>query len=447
MIRITRARGARFRARTDRRAGSGARSSRAPSPGTSWHRRRAAGCSSRTAARTRSPSSTATRPRGKRKVIGHVNLTASICNAPDRTRHFQPRGPGRLEGRQAAVRDELLLLGEPGRPAGHRHRQGGRRLPAQRQLEVEADPQLPAPPEDRRRAPGRRASRSTPRGDGAPDPTSAFPNQMQSIVIRGNQAYLPNIAASPSGPLRFNVDDAGVRERARRSAHRNDPRCRARRSSHNLHLGARQPEPGKKKLFFANLWGIGFTKQSGAGTGYAVSSGSDLLVKVNVAADGKLTNTVDADTTRYIDLNDPANPATAGNNAGKFPQGIVMNRAGTRAYVVELRVPQRVGRRSHTGSRRGRDPHRGAARARLDRGDRGRGRRDVLLLARVLQPARGCDCLHLGAPVERGLAGLLELSLRGADRRRSSGPSARGRASRCRSTRPSTRRTGTSSAS
>ena len=42
-------------------------------------------------------------------------------------------------------------------------------------------------------------------GDGVPDPTSAFPNQMQSIVVHGNQAYLPNIAASPSGPLRFNV--------------------------------------------------------------------------------------------------------------------------------------------------------------------------------------------------------------------------------------------------
>ena len=67
-----------------------------------------------------------------------------------------------------------------------------------------------------------------------------------------------------------------------------------------------------------------------------VSSGSDLLVKVNVDADGKLTNTVDADTTRYIDLNDPANPATSGDNAGKFPQGIVINKKGTRAYVVNF---------------------------------------------------------------------------------------------------------------
>jgi cytochrome c peroxidase len=104
----------------------------------------------------------------------------------------------------------------------------------------------------------------------------------------------------------------------------------------NLHLGARQPEPNKKKLFFANAWAIAFTRQSGAAFGYVVSAGSDLLVKVNVDATGKLTNTVDADTTRYIDLNDPVNPATAGDKAGKQPQGIAINRAGNRAYVVNF---------------------------------------------------------------------------------------------------------------
>jgi cytochrome c peroxidase len=104
----------------------------------------------------------------------------------------------------------------------------------------------------------------------------------------------------------------------------------------NLHLGARQPEPGKRKLFFANPWAIGFKKRSGASSAYVVSSGSDLLVKVNVSAAGKLTNSVDADTTRYINLNDPANPATAGEKAGKFPQGIAINKSGTRAYVVNF---------------------------------------------------------------------------------------------------------------
>ena len=41
-------------------------------------------------------------------------------------------------------------------------------------------------------------------------------------MIKGNHAYLPNIAASPTGPLRFNVDTqafvnviGGVRRRLR----------------------------------------------------------------------------------------------------------------------------------------------------------------------------------------------------------------------------------------
>src|SRR4029079_328566 len=67
-----------------------------------------------------------------------------------------------------------------------------------------------------------------------------------------------------------------------------------------------------------------------------VSAGSDLLVKIRVAADGRVAFTNDADTTRYIDLNNPADPATAGANAGKNPQGIVVNAAGTRAYVTNF---------------------------------------------------------------------------------------------------------------
>ena len=60
------------------------------------------------------------------------------------------------------------------------------------------------------------------------------------------------------------------------------------------------------------------------------------MVKVNVAADGKLNFTVDGNTTRYIDLNDPDNPLTAGANAGKNPLGIVINDAGTRAYTMNF---------------------------------------------------------------------------------------------------------------
>src|SRR5439155_20159110 len=40
--------------------------------------------------------------------------------------------------------------------------------------------------------------------------------------------------------------------------------------------------------------------------------------------------------TRYIDLNDPTNPATMGANAGKNPQGIAINSTATRAYVANF---------------------------------------------------------------------------------------------------------------
>jgi cytochrome c peroxidase len=67
-----------------------------------------------------------------------------------------------------------------------------------------------------------------------------------------------------------------------------------------------------------------------------VSAASDLLVKVNVSVAGELAFTVDDDTTRYIDLNDPDNTATAGANAGKNPLGIIITDDGNTAYVMNF---------------------------------------------------------------------------------------------------------------
>ena len=168
-------------------------------------------------------------------------------------------------------------------------------------------------------------------GDGDPEPTIAFPNQLQSIVIRGDRAYLPNIAASPESPLQFqNSTEAFVNVINGVGAGGSDG------AALNLHLGARDPEPGKKKLFFANQWAIAFATQTGPGAAYTVAAGSDLLVKLNVDAVGGLSFTVDGDTTRYIDLNDPEEPATSGENAGKNPRGIVITADGAFAYVVNF---------------------------------------------------------------------------------------------------------------
>jgi hypothetical protein len=158
---------------------------------------------------------------------------------------------------------------------------------------------------------------------------------------------LPNIAASPSDPLRFNVDtqaflniidgvNGNTQTDASLSKFSPGVSPSGNKIGPNLHIGAQKPEAGKKTLFFANPWGIAFTTQSGRGTAYVVSAASDLLVKVNVAGDGTISFTGGPTTTRYIDLNDPTNPATSGANAGKNPQGIVINDAGTTAYVANF---------------------------------------------------------------------------------------------------------------
>jgi YVTN family beta-propeller protein len=331
VIRITRASGRRFRAKPDRRAGRKGAILTGAEP---WNvvispdgRRVFVANSSQDTITVID----ATRPRGKRKVIGHVNLQRSRCNDPDRNRHFQPRGLAVTKNSKRLLVTGFLSFTKTG---GRQGEDTGKEGVVCR-LNVKT--------RSKRIRGYRPASRTTiapqptgfavdANGDGAPDPTSAFPNQLQSIVIRGNQAYLPNIAASPSGPLKFNVDTqafVNVLDGVRRGS----PIDASGNKFINLHLGAQEPETGKTKLFFANPWAIAFSNQGGAGIGYVVSAGSDLLVKVNVGADGKLSNTVDANTTRYIDLNDPANPATNGNTAGKNPQGIVINRRGTRAYV------------------------------------------------------------------------------------------------------------------
>jgi YVTN family beta-propeller protein len=275
------------------------------------------------------------RGRGKRRksgprVLGNVKLPGSACNR-DRNFHFQPRGLAVTKNsRKLYVTSFLAFTKLGGRQGDDAGKQGlvcrlniktkSKKIRAYRPRALVAlAPQVTGFTVDAT-------------GDGVPDATAAFPNQLQSIVIHGNQAYLPNIAASPDGPLRFNVDTQAFVNVIDNVSGSQQADASASKFL-NLHLGARNPEQGKKRLFFANVWAMAFTNRSGPGAAYVVSSGSDLLVKVGVDGAGKLGLTVDADTTRYIDLNDPANPATAGDNAGKNPQGIVINKAGTTAYV------------------------------------------------------------------------------------------------------------------
>ncbi len=262
-----------------------------------------------------------------RGIIGHVDLRNSLANDPDRARHFQPRGLAvTLDNTKLYVTRFLSFTKASGRQGDDNGKEGLVAVLNINTASILISDYSVA-----------RTVALAPRITGFKFPgltndTAAFPNQLQSIVIRGDRAYLPNIAASPSGPLRFNLDThafvnviSGVTG--------NTP---SDLGSTNLHLGARDPEPGKRRIFFANPWAIAFTTQSGAGNAYVASAASDALVKLNVDASGNLAFTTDTDTTRYIDLNDPTSPSTTAANAGKNPQGIAITSSGGLAYVANF---------------------------------------------------------------------------------------------------------------
>ncbi len=268
------------------------------------------------------------------RVVGHVDLRNSLANDPDRSRSFQPRGLAVSVDSTKLYVTRFLSYTKPGGRQGDDFGKEG--LVAVLDIDTAssnlADYRVArtvtlAPQITGFRFPGQT---NPPAGD-----TAAFPNQLQSVVLRGNQAYLPNIAASPSGPLRFNLDTHAFVS-VIDGINGTTPVDAGAARFLNLHLGARDPEPGKRRVFFANPWAMAFTSQSGVGSAYVVSAASDVLVKLTVAADGSLAFTVDANTTRFIDLNDPDNPATSGAKAGKNPQGIAITSDGTRAYVANF---------------------------------------------------------------------------------------------------------------
>jgi YVTN family beta-propeller protein len=262
-----------------------------------------------------------------RQIIGDVNLRNSLCNANDPNRHFQPRGLAVTQDNKRLYVTRFLSFTKRGGVQGDDNGREG--VVCRLDINTNSINITDYVPRARIKLAAQAVNEFDTNGDGTPDPAAAFPNQLQSIVIRDGHAYLPNIAASPSRPLRFSADTQAFVNRIDGISGRESDA-----GALNLHLGAREPEPGKKKLFFANLWAIAFTTRSGAGTAYAVSAGSDLLVKLNVAANGTLSFTTDENTTRYIDLNDPNNPATSGANAGKNPLGIAINNASKTAYVM-----------------------------------------------------------------------------------------------------------------
>ena len=152
------------------------------------------------------------------------------------------------------------------------------------------------------------------------DPTFAYPNQLQSIVLKNGRGYLPNVAASPEGPVKFNVDT-----QAFLSVFDVAAKSELSGGTINLHAAVKT-QTFTPKLFVANPWAIAFEHASNEG--YVVSAASDVLVKITLDDSGVPTVVslpAEGDTTRVHTI-----------EVHKNPRGIVVNNADTRAYVYNF---------------------------------------------------------------------------------------------------------------
>jgi YVTN family beta-propeller protein len=146
-------------------------------------------------------------------------------------------------------------------------------------------------------------------------PTGAYPNQLNSVAIKGPFAYLPNTGSSPNGPVRFDVNTQSLLSVINRSTNLDAG------LTINMHRAVADQVAGNK-LFITQPWTMAF--KHGADEGYVVSAASNVVVKVTLGAGGAPTVALDPlDPTRVLEI-----------GVGKNPRGIVVNPADTRAYVM-----------------------------------------------------------------------------------------------------------------
>jgi YVTN family beta-propeller protein len=172
------------------------------------------------------------------------------------------------------------------------------------------------------------------------NPTKAFPNLLEAIVIKGNRAYVPGTCSSPNGPFRFNVN---VQSCLSVIDIVQDVEAQP---SFNMNDGVNF-EPVGVKLFNTNPLAIAFKRN--ANEGFAVIAATNRLLRVELDAQG--VPTINAPTAPLppgdpgnivrIELKDPVeildpDPNDNLTKGGKNPRGVVVNSTGARAYVMDF---------------------------------------------------------------------------------------------------------------
>jgi YVTN family beta-propeller protein len=151
----------------------------------------------------------------------------------------------------------------------------------------------------------------------AMDPQGAFPNQLASIVTRGNRVFIPNIGAGPEPPVRFNVNVQALVHVVNR-----DPLAENTAAHVNLNdqiadeTQPANPTESLDRIFGNDLVAIDGTRDGS--TFLIVSRGGNVVLRASADANGVLSLGA-PDVVRF--------------QVGNLPNGVVITRDGTRAYV------------------------------------------------------------------------------------------------------------------
>ena len=165
--------------------------------------------------------------------------------------------------------------------------------------------------------------------------TGAFPNLLESIVIRGNLAYISNTCSSPNGPFRFNVNVQSC------LAVIDTTRDVEAFPTLNMNAGVNF-EPAGKKLFNTNPFMVAFKRS--AAEGFVALGATNRLLRVTVDGTGAASinppaGAQDPDNIVRIELKDPQESLQDDPEdliGGHNPRGVVVNSTDTRAYVMDF---------------------------------------------------------------------------------------------------------------
>jgi YVTN family beta-propeller protein len=168
--------------------------------------------------------------------------------------------------------------------------------------------------------------------------TGAFPNLLESIIVRGNFAYVSGTCSSPNGPFRFNVN---VQSCLSIIDTTRDAEAFGAGTTLNMNVGVNFEKVGVK-LFNTNPFAVDF--KHSAAEGFVALGATDRLLRVTLREDGAPTinppaGAGDPGNIIRIQLKDPHEiqlPDPDDVIGGMNPRGLVINSKDTRAYVMDF---------------------------------------------------------------------------------------------------------------